>query len=340
MSSTAPSTRLDRNELPFLPDALTLGQLGDVLRQANRYPSDAWHARAVELIAAANGCRPAEVLLGAGSSQILDLIWRATVAPGAIVAYMSPGFEMYPIYTRRQHGVPIEVPLTAELGTDLDRLAEIGEAERPALIAVINPHSPSGVRARAADIADFAARVPREVVIVLDEAYREFDEEADPRSSAELAVSLPNVVVTRTFSKAYGLAGLRIGYAIASPKLIASISEFSMPFTVSDLACAAAVEALRHPTRHTARMAEIRAERARLTADLRACGFDAVDSATNFVLVPGHPGFAEHLRALGIAVSTSAVGTRLTVGDPHDRATVVAAARKYGSRLGSTTLPA
>ncbi|WP_269857898.1 pyridoxal phosphate-dependent aminotransferase [Streptomyces sp. RPT161] len=340
MSSATPSIRLDRNELPFLPDSLMLGQLGDILRQANRYPSEAWQTRAVELIAADNGCRPDEVLLGAGSSRLLDLIWRATVTPGATVAYASPGFEMYPVYTRQQRGVPIEAPLTAGLGTDLDRLAEIGNSERPALIAVINPHSPSGVRVHAADIADFVARVPREVVVVLDEAYREFDEDADPRASADLATSVPNVVVTRTFSKAYGLAGLRIGYAIASPQLIARINDFSMPFTVSDLACAAAVEVLRHPAQHLARMVELRAERARLTAELRDCGFDAVDSATNFVLVPGRPGFAEHLRALGIAVSTSALGTRLTVGDRHDRATVIAAARQYGSRLGSTTLPA
>jgi histidinol-phosphate aminotransferase len=325
----APSARLDRNELPFPPDAVLLGPWEELLRQVNRYPSGAWQARLTELVAERNGCRPVDVVLGAGSSRVLDLIWRAAVPPGAKVAYAVPGFEMYPIYTRQQRGVPVEVPLTAELGTDLARLAEIAVAERPALIAVINPHSPSGRRAGPDELAEFVARVPDEVVVVIDEAYREFDENADPRSSAELATSRPNVVVTRTFSKAYGLAGLRIGYAVAGPRLVAALGACSMPFTVSDLACAAAIETLRDTGQHEARMTELRAERAWLTAGLRACGLAVVDSAANFVLVPGEPGFAEHLREGGVTVSTSAVGTRITVGARDDSVAVLEAAREY-----------
>jgi histidinol-phosphate aminotransferase len=339
VSVAPPKPALHRNELPFGPDPEVLAELADVLRQLNRYPSDAWRTRIVELIAADNGCRPDEVLLGAGSSRVLDLVWRATVPPGGAVAYASPGFEMYPVLTRHQGGVPFEVPLTAELGTDLDRLAEIAGTRRPALVAVINPHSPSGVRTPAPDIADFVARVPREVVVVLDEAYLEFDADADPRASAALATSAPNVVVTRTFSKAYGLAGLRIGYALGNPRLLARISAFSMPFTVTDLACAAAVASLQRTAGHAERMSAIRAERARLTEGLRGCGLEVVDSAANFVLVPGHPGFAECLRSHGISVSTSAIGTRVTVGDRQDCAAVIAAAAQYSGRVRVPALP-
>ena len=208
MSPMPPSARLDRNELPFGPDVALLDGLGDVLRQVNRYPSGMWQARLTERIAARNGCRPEEILLGAGSAQLLGLIWQSALTPGAKAAYAAPGFDMYPMYTRQLRGVPVEVALTPDFGTDLDRLAEVARTERPALIAVTNPHNPSGVRDRHVDIANFVAQIPPETLLVLDEAYHEFDERSSPIASVELATSASNVVLTRTFSKAYGLAGL------------------------------------------------------------------------------------------------------------------------------------
>lgn len=319
------SIRLDRNELPFTPDLPLLGALSEVLQQANRYPAGEWQARLAGLIAARTGCRAEEVLLGAGSSQVLDFIWRATVSPGAKVVYAAPGFEMYPIYTRQRGGVPVEVPLTDDFAPDLDRIARV---EHAALVALINPYAPSGVRVDSAAIAELVDRVPADTVIVLDEAYQEFDEFADPRASVALAVARPNVVVTRTFSKAYGLAGLRIGYAIANPELLARIAACSMPFTVTDLACAAAAHRLADTERHADRMTDIRAERDRLTVELRATGIEVVASATNFVLLPGRPDLAAHLRGLGLAVSTSSIGTRVSVGTRAENDVLLSAIRE------------
>ncbi|PYC80207.1 aminotransferase [Streptomyces tateyamensis] len=325
MSAAAGSPRLDRNELPHPPGPAVLDRIGALLPELHRYPGNHWQARAVAAIAEHNDCPPDQVLLGAGSSRVLELAWRALVTPGSRVCYAAPGFELYPVLTRQQRAVALEVPLTAGFAPDLERLAELARTEQPALLAVITPHSPSGTPVGAAELARLLDRVPPRTVVVLDQAYLEFDAAADPRVFARFARQAPNVLVTRTFSKAYGLAGLRIGYALGNPELLSRLAEFSMPFTVSEPACAAAAEVLRDTAGHAARTAGLRAERSRLTAGLRAAGLTVVDSAANFVLLPGQPGLAEHLRSRGIAVSESPVGTRLTVGTAEDRAAVLAA---------------
>ncbi|MFG3435598.1 pyridoxal phosphate-dependent aminotransferase [Nonomuraea sp. NPDC047897] len=326
--------RMDLNESPVAIDDSSAALLADVLRTANRYPRGVLQRRLTHVIAQRNGCAPENVVLGAGSVSLLEAVWSCTVDPGDPVVFAEPGFEMYPWLTVRRGGTPMSVPLAPGFRTDLKQIRHLVRTARPALVAITNPHNPSGTRCPDAELTSFLAEVRTDTVVVVDEAYVDFDERADLAASAAAAVDAPNVVLTRTLSKAHGLAGLRIGYAIAHADLARRLAASTLPFAVTDVACAAASAAMDTVDDKVAR---IRAMRASLTEQLRDLGLEVPDSAANFVLVVGHHDLADRLADRGVLVSRSPLGVRITIGHEQGGDRVVEGVREYcAARHGSS----
>ena len=269
------------------------------------------------------------VVTGAGSDALLDLAFHACAPPGATIAFTEPVFPMVPLFARKRglvaHGVP-------RRGGNLDVGALL--ADTPALIYVCSPDNPTGTRVADGDLATLIARAPG--VVVLDEAYAEYaaDSLAGARGHAARAASSARLVVTRTLSKAWGLAGLRVGIAVTAPHRAAAMRELRGPFAVaapSEQAAAAALEA--DADWVARRVALVRRDRARLAAGLRALGFAPLPSHANFVLVPVPDAaeFAARLAHAGIGVRAlpdlAGLGDaiRITVGPWREMRAVLAA---------------
>jgi len=183
-----------------------------------------------------------QIVLGNGSNDVLDLIARTFLKPGDEAVFSQHGFAVYPISTLAASGRPVQVP-ARDFGHDLEAMADaITERTRIAFIA--NPNNPTGTFVPGERIAAFLARVPPDVVVVLDEAYTEYLPDEDRYDSTAWLNDHPNLIVSRTFSKAYGLAGLRVGFGLGSPVLIDLLNRVRQPFNVGSLGLAAAAAAL------------------------------------------------------------------------------------------------
>ncbi len=276
--------KLASNENPDPPIDPIVEAVAAAARGANRYADH--RATAVrERIAAWLGVDPAMVTVGAGSVGLLQQVFLTYVDPGDEVVYPWRSFEVYPVYTRLMGGRETTTPLTAEHAFDLDALAA---AIRPAtrMVVLATPNNPTGTALRVTDVRRLLAVVDPATVVVIDEAYREFLDPAYGDPVVELLSEHRNVVVTRTFSKAHGLAGIRIGYAVGDPEVIAAIDKTLFPFAVNALAQAAAIAALDNRELIEARVATILAERARVVAALSAMGWVLPDAQANFVYLP------------------------------------------------------
>ena len=232
------------------------------------------------------------MVTGCGAVTICQELAQAFNDPGTSIAFAWRSFEMYPLLARVAGARAIQVPLTpgrpgGPADThDLEALAAaIDDTTR--LVFVCNPNNPTGTAVRRAELEKFLDAVPEQTLVVLDEAYREFVTDPDVPDGLEIMRGRPNVAVLRTFSKAWGLAGIRVGYLIAEdPAVAEAVSKTHMPFSVSMLAQAAAVAALASEDEVRARCAAVVAERDRLTAALRERGLDVADSQANFVWLP------------------------------------------------------
>ena len=213
-------------------------------RGLNRYPDQ--HARRLRRrIAERFDTDPARVAVGNGSCEILLAAAEALCEPGDEILFAWPAFSIYPHLAALSGAREIRVPLAEGYVHDLDAmLAEITAATQ--LVCVCNPNNPTGTHIPAARIADFCERVPDHVTVALDEAYIEFQTNDDPDATVDLLARFPNLVVLRTFSKVYGLAGLRCGYALCSAKFRAAVDAVRQPFSVNELAQTAAAEAILH----------------------------------------------------------------------------------------------
>jgi histidinol-phosphate aminotransferase len=248
--------------------------------------------------------------------------------PGTSIAFAWRSFEMYPLLGQVAGARSIQVPLVpgrpgGPADThDLEALAAaVDDSTR--LVFVCNPNNPTGTAVRRAELERFLDAVPAETLVVLDEAYREFVTDAEVPDGLELMRGRPNVVVLRTFSKAWGLAGLRVGYLVAEdPDVAEAVRKTHVPFSVSMLAQAAAVAALTSEDEVRRRCAAVTAERDRLTACLRDRGLEVSDSQANFVWLPAGEQTAELAAALEArAVITrpfAGDGIRVTVGTPEE----------------------
>ena len=210
--------------------------------------------------------------------------------------------------------------------------------ERTRLVFVCNPNNPTGTVVPARDLHRFLEQVPDDLLVVLDEAYFEYmrPSPAHAYDALELRREFPNLVVLRTFSKAYGLAGLRVGYAVADPAVIVALGKVHLPFSVNSVAQAAAVAALGAQDQLLARTDDVAAERDRVTAELRALGYAVADSQANFVwLMLGEQAvpFAAAAAQSGVILRPFAGdGVRVTVTDPHENDVFLAFARKWRTR--------
>jgi histidinol-phosphate aminotransferase len=247
-----------------------------------RYPDGAGFALKA-VLAAKHGVPADSLVLGNGSNDVLDMAARAFLAPGSSAVYAEHAFAVYPIATLAVGATGIEVPARA-YGHDLDAMLA---ALRPdtRMVWIANPNNPTGTFNAGEAVRAFLARVPGEVLVVLDEAYHEYLPPAAHYDSVRWIDEFPNLVVTRTFSKAYGLAGLRVGYALADPAVADLLNRVRQPFNVSQVAQEAAVGALAD-AEFLAQSRETNfAGMAQLEQGFRARGLDFIPSRGNFVSV-------------------------------------------------------
>jgi histidinol-phosphate aminotransferase len=216
-----------------------------------------------------------------GSCEVLLAAALALGEPGAEIVYAWPSFSIYPYMAPLSGAREIRVPLTESADHDLDAIA--GEITAATQIAVVcNPNNPTSTHLPAERIGAFLERVPDHVTVILDEAYIEFQTNDDPDATADLRRDFPNLVLLRTFSKVYGLAGLRVGYALCAPAFRAAIDAVRQPFHVNALAQAAGAEAIRHGDDVAKRVEATIVERVTVEAGVRALGLSTPDSQTNF----------------------------------------------------------
>ncbi len=245
---------------------------------------------------------------------------QSTAGPGDEVMYAWRSFEAYPIITQISGATSVKVPLTDGDVHDLDAMAA-AITDRTRLIFVCNPNNPTGTAVRRAELERFLDRVPTDVLVVLDEAYREFVRDTDVPDGIELYRDRPNVAVLRTFSKAYGLAGLRVGFAVAHEPVAAALRKTAVPFGVSQLAQDAAVASLRAEDELMGRVGALVGERARVHETLLAQGWTVPDTQANFVwmrLGERTADFAAACEKAGVVVRPFAgEGLRVTIGEPE-----------------------
>ncbi|MEW1719655.1 histidinol-phosphate transaminase [Streptomyces sp. NPDC093109] len=309
--------KLSSNENPYPPLPGVMDRAIAAAGDFNRYPDMACTGLLNEL-ADRFGVPVSHLATGTGSVGVAQQLIQATAGPGDEVVYAWRSFEAYPIITRISGATPVEVPLTGEDVHDLEAMAD-AVTERTRLIFVCNPNNPTGTVVRRAELERFLDRVPGDVLVVLDEAYREFNRDSDVPDGVELYRDRPNVAVLRTFSKAYGLAGLRIGFAIAHEPVAAALRKTAVPFGVSQIAQEAAIASLRAEDELMGRVGSLVAERARVWQGLVGQGWTVPGTQANFVwlrLGARTQDFAAVCEAAGVVVRPFAgEGVRVTIGE-------------------------
>src|ERR671931_796918 len=272
--------KLASNESPWGPHPAVAEAVADAAKRLNRYPDQ--HARRLRRrIAERFDTDPARVAVGNGSCEILLAAAEALCDPGDEILFAWPSFSIYPHLAALTGAREIRVPLAEDYAHELDAmLAEITAATQ--LVCVCNPNNPTGTHLPAARIAEFLERVPRHVTVALDEAYIEFQVNDDPDTTVDMLREFPNLVLLRTFSKVYGLAGLRCGYALGSAKFRAAVDAVRQPFSVNELAQVAAAEAILHGDDVMQRVERTIVERVFVEEGLRELGLDPPDSQANF----------------------------------------------------------
>jgi histidinol-phosphate aminotransferase len=311
--------QLASNESPFPPHPKVVEAIQAAAGAMHRYPDpDATLLR--RRLAERYETQPGRVAVGNGSCEILLAAAEALLEPGAEILYSWPAFSMYPYLAALTGAREIRVPLDAEDVHDLDAMAaEVTAATQ--LVLVCNPNNPTGTHRPAAEIAAFCERIPPHVTVILDEAYIEFQVNDDPDATLDLLADFPNLVVLRTFSKCYGLAGLRLGYAIGSSTFRAAVDAVRQPFSVNALAQAAGAEAILQQEDVLRRVETTVAERLRVEEALQALGLQTAATQANFSWVDlGDAGEGEVVAGLGERLVAVRPGTPL--GDPgHIRVT-------------------
>jgi histidinol-phosphate aminotransferase len=310
----------NENPLPPLPSVLEA--LATAGASIHRYP-DMYATDLVERLAERHGVTPAEVVVGGGSVSALAHLLQAYAGPGDEVIFAWRSFEAYPILTLLTGAVPVTVPLDADARHDLPGMAA-AITERTKVIMVCSPNNPTGPSVHTEEFVAFMAAVPEHVVVVLDEAYLEYVTDPETVQGQDMIGRWPNLVVLRTFSKAYGLAGLRVGYAVAPAAIITAVRSCVTPFSVSGAAQLAALASIDATPELMERVRGIVAERARVVAALAADGWNLPDSQGNFVWIAAGDKTAELVAHFGAQPRPILVrpfageGVRITIGAPEE----------------------
>jgi histidinol-phosphate aminotransferase len=272
--------KLASNETPWAPHPDVLEAVEAELKSLNRYP-DPDKTLLRRRIAERTDLDPGRVAVGNGSCEVLLAAGDSMLEPGAELVYAWPSFSMYPHLAAMSGARALAVPVDAEDRHDLEAMArEVTAATR--ILLVCNPNNPTATAFAPSVLEEFVADIPRHVAVVIDEAYVEFSTLQDPDESLELVRRHPNVVLLRTFSKVYGLCGLRCGYALGSEDFRLAVDRVRQPFSVNALAQAAASEALRHQDEVERRVERTAVERLHVESALEERGLGSTDSEANF----------------------------------------------------------
>ena len=319
--------KLASNESPWGPHPAVLDAIARAAVDANRYP-DQYAVRLRRRIAERFDRDPGGIAVSNGSCEILLAAALALCEPGAELVYAWPSFSMYPQLAPLSGAREIRVPLTDEYEHDLDAMAtEITAATQ--LVVVCNPNNPTGTCHPPDRIGDFLERVPGHVTVILDEAYIEMQTLDDPDATVDLLPRFPNLVLLRTFSKVYGLAGLRCGYALCSAKFRAAVDAVRQPFSVNLLSQAAGAEAIRHGDDVLDRVERTVSERVGVEEELHDMGLRTAATQANFSWIDlgdrDEAEIVEGLSRAGVIVRPgSALGgpghIRVSYGTPQENA--------------------
>jgi histidinol-phosphate aminotransferase len=329
--------RMMSNESPYAPSPRVLAAIVETASRGNLYPGGAPALK--QRLAARDGFEPKNVSLGAGSSELIDVIIRTFVAPGEEVLLSVPTFSMYEARTRIMGGIPVLMPMTDESNHDVSGIIR-AVTERTKVLFLCTPNNPTGNR-----IEEEALRrlLRLGLPTVIDEAYVEL---GNGESYAGLVHEFPNAIILRTFSKAFGLAGLRLGYLFAHANIVSLVDRVKLPWSISDITLAAASAALDDEVEFEARVAELRMSRAVLTENLsRIEGVRAVPSEGNFVLVDvssfgvSAERFVHEVLREGVLIRSLSVHhaartyVRVTVGTVEQNARCLTAIERAAARL-------
>lgn len=327
------SFKSSSNENPYAPLPHIVEAAERAVRTMNRYPDmavTALHSALADRL----GVAVSQVASGTGSVGLLQQFVQAMCDQGDEVIHAWRSFEAYPIVAAVNGARSVPVPLRADASHNLDAMAAAVNP-RTRLVLVCQPNNPTGVAARGEELSAFLDRIPEDVLVVLDEAYVEFVTDPAVPDGLDILRTRPNVAVLRTFSKAYGLAGLRIGYAIAPDEVAAALRTCAVPFGVGTVAQAAALAALEVEDELRARVARIVEARTRVTATLRSQAWAVPDSQANFVwlaLGAQSQDFAAHCEVEGLTVRPYGTdGVRVTVGDERADERFLALAAEWRS---------
>jgi len=333
VSATGKSYKLSSNESPYGPLPSVVEVIAEEARSVNRYPDN----RATALtraIAERFSVPPEHVAVGCGSVGVTQQLLEAVGEPGTEVMYAWRSFEAYPTLADLAAADSVRVPLRGEVH-DLAAMAD-AITPRTRLIFVCNPNNPTGTVVHGPELADFLDLVPGDCLVVLDEAYHEYIRDEAVPDGVTVYRDRPNVAVLRTFSKAYGLAGLRAGFMIAHEPVAAAARATMLPFTVNRLAQAAAIASLAAEAELLERVELTVKERTRVREALIADGWTVPPTEANFVwlrLGEHTPAFAAACEQVGIAVRPfGAEGARISIGDTEANNAFLAVAREFPYR--------
>jgi histidinol-phosphate aminotransferase len=325
--------KLSSNESPYGPLPSVVEVIAEAARAVNRYPDNgavALTAAIAERFAVPVG----HVAVGCGSVGVLQQLMEAVGEPGAELLYAWRSFEAYPPLSDLAALTSVRVPLRDETH-DLAAMAA-AITPRTRLILVCNPNNPTGTVVREPELREFLDQVPADCLVILDEAYHEYIRDADVPDGINLYRDRPNVAVLRTFSKAYGLAGLRIGFLIGHEPVAEAIRKTMLPFTVNAIAQAAAIASLNAEDELLERVETIVKERDRVREALRAEGWTVPATEANFVwlrLGDQTTAFAQSCDAAAISIRPFAgEGARISIGTPAANDAFLAAARAFPYR--------
>ncbi len=336
------AVKLASNESPFPP----MPEVAEVVARGtaglNRYP-DAPARGLRRALAERHGVAPEDVVIGNGSCELILLAGQALLDPGTTVIHADPSFSLYPHLAAAAGADALPVPLADDLGHDLDTMAALVD-ERTRLVIVCNPNNPTGVYRSADEIERFLDLLPEDLAVIVDEAYYDFVDRPDAGRTMSLARERPNLLVLRTFSKAHGLCGLRVGYGVGAASWIQAIDQVRQPFNTNALAQAAALESLKHPHELERRVRAVMAERSRVASALADTRWAFTPSQANFILVTpdpppgtGEAGYHEQLLRQGVIVRDGDPlgcpgSLRVSIGTPDENdAFLTARARLAGT---------
>ncbi|GAA4243338.1 histidinol-phosphate transaminase [Dactylosporangium darangshiense] len=312
--------KLASNEVPYGPLPGVVEAVTAAVSGVHRYP-DMGVTELRGRIAERLGVEAERIATGCGSVALFEHLFRVTCMPGDEAVYAWRSFEAYPIIGATTAATSVRVPNTAEHGHDLEAMAA-AITDRTRLVIVCNPNNPTGTAVRRAELDAFLDKVPGNVLVALDEAYREFVTDDDVPDGLVAYGDRPNVVVLRTLSKAWGLAGLRVGYLIGAPEVVAAVRKVITPFSTSLPAQAAALAALNAEDEMRRRVDLVVAERSRVVEAVRKVYPDVPETQANFFWLPLGDRSAEFAAACeqaGVIVRAfQGDGVRVTIGTPEE----------------------